>query len=85
MNKFISREQGLCYVKGHDIGGTVEPRLFIERDLNAAGGGCEFYPAGEGLNNDCVEKVGVCYFSASIANVQECTLLCEIGVNIVEK
>lgn len=39
VNKFINREQGLCYVKGHDLGGTVEPSLFIEKELSGAGGG----------------------------------------------
>lgn len=39
VNKFITREQGLCYVKGRDLGGTVELSLFIEKELNSAGGG----------------------------------------------
>lgn len=41
MNKFLTREQGLCYVKDCDLGGTVEQSLFIEKELNSVGGGCE--------------------------------------------
>lgn len=39
VNKFITRQQRLCYVKDRDFWGTVELSLFIETELNSAGGG----------------------------------------------
>lgn len=55
VNKFINRDQGLCYVKGHDLGGTVEPSLFIEKELSGAGGGFDGVEGGGG-GGDCVES-----------------------------
>lgn len=67
VNKFINREQLLCYVKGHDLGGIVEPSLFIEKELSGAGGG--FDEVGWGgvgwrgivLNHICAKKVEGCF------------------------
>lgn len=40
INTFITKERGLCYVKGHELVGTAELSVFIEKKLNSAGGGC---------------------------------------------
>lgn len=80
----MNREQGLCYVKGHDLGGTVEPSLFIEKELSGAGGGFD----GVGWRG-----WGLC----SILSVQKkqkfafnclghvCFHACEVALNSVEK
>lgn len=87
VNKFINREQGLCYVKGHDLGGTVEPSLFIEKELSGAGGGFDGVGwCGVEGGGDCVESY-LCRKSRGLLLTVwvMCVHVCEVALNSGEK